>query len=128
MSGTGTPDFSAPTRLTTISGDQPIGTTVDGVLVMPSMYFVQTVQRLLSYIGQPATGGTGSGSGITLTEQVSIATDIAIIALQQSTGGGGGVALTLQNSISSGASSLGSIPAAPAPSPAMLCAMIDFGF
>lgn len=67
MSGTGQEDFRAPTRLTPIAGDQPIGTGDSAGQVRPSMYFTQLIQRLLSYIGQPTTGNV---TGQTLSSQV----------------------------------------------------------
>ena len=53
MSGRGLPPDRAPVRLLTILGDQPIGHDDQGRLVRPSMEFVQFLQRLISYIGQP---------------------------------------------------------------------------
>ena len=53
MSGQGLPPGRAPTRLLTILGDQPIGLDDAGRPVKPSMEFVQFLQRLISYIGQP---------------------------------------------------------------------------
>jgi hypothetical protein len=78
MSGTGTNDVAAPARLTPVAGDQPIGNGTDGSLVMPSFYFLQFLQRILSYIGQP----TGN-SGTTLTTQVVEATEAAQEAISQ---------------------------------------------
>lgn len=71
MSGTGTKDFGAPAQLSTISGDQPLGSTVDGNPVMPSFYLLQFLQRLLSYIGQPVNN---SGVTLTVTAQEALAT------------------------------------------------------
>lgn len=77
MSGTGIPDFLAPTRLTPVAADQAIGTAADGSSIMPSMYFSQMIQRILSYLGQPAS----SVDGQTLTDQVIAVATIANTAL-----------------------------------------------
>lgn len=70
MSGTGVPNNEAPTRLTPMSLDQPVGSTREGMPVYPSLWFAQMIQRILSYLGQPGT------SGQTLTEQVTNIGDI----------------------------------------------------
>lgn len=77
MSGTGHNDFLAPTRLTPVAADQPIGQMVGGQ-VMPSMFFSQMIQRILAYLGQPAQ----SADGQTLTDQVIAIGVIADTALQ----------------------------------------------
>lgn len=77
MSGTGT--NTAPARLTFPAGDQPIGAGTDGTQVMPSMYFVQFLQRLMSYIGQPVSGT----AGVTLSRQVADAAAAAQLALTE---------------------------------------------
>jgi hypothetical protein len=82
MSGTGRPDFQAPTRLTPIAGDQPIGQGDASGTVRPSMYFVQLIQRLLSYIGQPTSGNV---AGQTLSGQVG-SLNIATTIIQNSPG------------------------------------------
>ena len=80
--------MAAPNKILTILGDQPIG-SVQGDHVYPAMSFVQMLQRIVSYIGQPggtsgsATTGTASGSSsstvpmsaMTLSQSVAIATD-----------------------------------------------------
>jgi hypothetical protein len=105
MSGTGTNDFSAPSRLTTIAGDQPIGTGTDGSLVLPSFYFLQFLQRILSYLGQPT-----SNSGVTLTTQVAIAAELAQQALSQ-VNNIQNLSLSLQAAVQQGTSA--QLPAAP---------------
>lgn len=85
MSGTGVPDFLAPTRLTPVAADQAIGKGADGSDVMPSMYFSQMIQRILSFLGQPAS----SSNGTTLSDQVVAVTEIANTALQVATSAAG---------------------------------------
>jgi hypothetical protein len=80
MSGSGTNNFAAPDRLTVIAGDQPIGTDVNGHDVLPSFYFFQFLQRILSYLGQP----TGN-SGVTLSTLVAEALNTAEAAASQVT-------------------------------------------
>lgn len=69
MSGGG-----APTRLTPMSMDQPIGHTrgeAGNVEVWPSPYFAQVIVRILAYLGQPLSpGGSGGGSNSTIGEQI----------------------------------------------------------
>jgi hypothetical protein len=101
MSGTDTNDFAAPTRLTTIVGDQPIGNATDGSLVMPSMYFLQMLQRVLSYIGQPAEGTSGQ----TLTDQVVVAFETAQTALAMATGAEN-IAISVADSLAAGTQAL----------------------
>ena len=61
---------SVPTKILTILGDQPIG-SVQAERVYPSMPFVQMLQRIVSYIGQPGTNSTGGS----LSSQVSAVTE-----------------------------------------------------
>lgn len=70
MSGTGVPDNSAPTVLTPMIPDQPIGNTRAGEQVYPSFWFSQTLLRILAYLGQP------NGSGSTVSQQISNIGDI----------------------------------------------------
>jgi hypothetical protein len=83
MSGTGQSNTQAPTRLTPIVLDQPI---VDARTGQPTPYFGQMIQRILSYLGQPATsssGGGGSGSGLTITEQITnLNTQVEVLQAQ----------------------------------------------
>lgn len=66
MSGTGQSGRS-PTRLTPITGTEPIAQDDKGQGFRPTMYFLQLIQRLLSYIGQPTSSNT---PGVTLSGQV----------------------------------------------------------
>lgn len=82
MSGTGQSNTQAPTRLTPIVLDQPI---VDAQTGQPTPYFGQVIQRILSYLGQPATSssGGGSGSGLTITEQITnLNTQVEVLQAQ----------------------------------------------
>ena len=74
MSGRGLPPGRAPVRLLTVLGDQPIGFDDQGHQIRPSMEFVQFLQRLISYIGQPASSGA---QGITLSALVGAASSAA---------------------------------------------------
>lgn len=74
MSGTDQPGFRAPSRLTPIAMDQPIGHDMSGGKVMPTPYFAQMLQRILSYVGQPPTSGAGAG-GVTISEALSTVTN-----------------------------------------------------
>lgn len=79
MSGTGQKNTAAPTRLTPIAIDQPIGQGADSTLIFPSQYFAQSYTRLLAYLGQPGPssgGGSGGGSNMTITEQLSALTTL----------------------------------------------------
>ena len=77
---------NAPDRLTPISGDQPIGTDVAGNTIKPTFYFFQTIQRILSYLGQPGQGSTNSaGTTLTVSEQLTNLTN-AIESLQSTQG------------------------------------------
>lgn len=67
MSGQGNPPGRAPVRALTVFGDQPIGSAADGSPIRPTMYFVQFLQRLVSYVGQP---NTNTPAGMTISEQV----------------------------------------------------------
>lgn len=107
MSGSGTNNFSAPSQLSTISGDQPLGSTTDGKPVMPSFYFLQFLQRILSYIGQPV-----GNSGITLTTTAVEALSTAQEALSQTTNIQQ-VSLSLQAQLVTGVAAVPFIPAAP---------------
>lgn len=73
MSGAGQTS-GAPTFLTPIAVDQPIGRDAEGRDVGATMYFSQMIQRILSYLGQPAqaTGGGGSGgiTNLTVSQQL----------------------------------------------------------
>ena len=78
MSGTGTEDFRAPTRLTPIAGDQPIGyydEAAGGVL--PSTYFTQMLQRIISYLGQPTENNP---PGQTISSQVGDLNELVALA------------------------------------------------
>jgi len=70
MSGTGQANTSAPSRLTPIAGDLPIGTDKNGDAVHATFAFFQTIQRILSYLGQPSPSSPSGGSSATLSEQV----------------------------------------------------------
>lgn len=97
MSGSGQDDFRAPTYLTPIAGDEPIATTDEGVSSRPTMHFVQLIQRLLSYVGQP-TGGNPAGQ--TLSSQVgavNIFTSIIISAVSAANAGLVGRVLQLES-------------------------------
>ena len=66
---------NTPTKILTILGDQPIGTAQNAnnetLSVYPAMSFVQMLQRIVSYIGQPGTNATGGS----LSDQVSTVTE-----------------------------------------------------
>ncbi len=66
MSGTGQ-NNRAPTRLTPMGTDQPIGNDPKGTGIWPSMWFAQMIERLLSYVGQPVSSNT---PGQTISSQV----------------------------------------------------------
>ena len=68
---------AAPSRLTPINVTQAFGQDDQGKPVYPSMEFAQMIQRLLSFIGQPASsGGTIiGGNNFTISEQISNITD-----------------------------------------------------
>ena len=88
MSGTGHSNTAAPSRLTPIAQDQPIGHTEDGHPIKGSMYFNQMITRILAYLGQPGPTGTGGASGgnnLTVSEQLTNLTN-AIVGLQQGPG------------------------------------------
>ena len=70
MSGTGQPNTSAPARLTPIAGDLPIGTDKNGDAVHATFAFFQTIQRILSYLGQPSSSSSSGGSPATVSEQL----------------------------------------------------------
>jgi len=74
MSGSEHPECRAPARLAPIAGYQSIGTDPNGGKVMPTAYFAQMLQRMLSYLGQPPTSGTTSG-GVTIAESLSTVTN-----------------------------------------------------
>lgn len=62
---------NAPDRLTPIALDQPITDPQTG---KPTPNFGQTIQRILSYLGQPVAGTGSGGSGgpvITISESIS---------------------------------------------------------
>lgn len=63
----------APSRTLTVIGDQPIGTTSEGKPVFGTMWFVQFLQRLGGFVGQPAP--SGSTAGQTLSNSVVILTN-----------------------------------------------------
>lgn len=107
MSGTGTNSLSAPSQLSTISGDQPLGNTMDGQPVMPSFYFLQFLQRILSYIGQPV-----GNSGVTLTTTAVEALASAQEALTQVTNIQQS-SLTIQAQLATGVPLNVPLPAAP---------------
>ena len=78
MSGTGQRNTAAPTRLTPIANDQPIGQSSDGqTLVFGSPYFTQMITRILAYLGQPTSSSNltttvgGNTTNLTVTEQLS---------------------------------------------------------
>jgi hypothetical protein len=90
MSGTDQNNTSAPTRLTPIAGDQPIGTDADGRPIAPTFYFFQMIQRILAYLGQPGSSGTAggpatSGSSLTVSEQLTQLTQ-AVLTFSQAPG------------------------------------------
>jgi hypothetical protein len=91
MSGTGQRNTAAPTRLTPIAVDQPIGQDSEGKLIFPSQYFAQSYTRVLAYLGQPgasSTGGGGSGgSNLTISEQLTMLA-AAIVATTGELGNG----------------------------------------
>jgi hypothetical protein len=73
MSGTSSTS-SAPNKLTPVSGDQPIGTDVNGQRVMMSPWFNQTITRILAYLGQPGGSTTslgGATTNLTVSQQLS---------------------------------------------------------
>lgn len=85
---------NAPTKTTTIVGDQPI--TVDGA--RPTYWFLNFLQRLSSFVGQPATSGTTVGKSLsssvsTLASEVT--TLQAQVALGSTAGDEGHQALQL---------------------------------
>ena len=67
---------SAPNKILTILGDQPIGSAQNSkgevLNVYPTMAHVQMLQRIVSYIGQPGT----SSAGNSLSEQVSSVVEV----------------------------------------------------
>lgn len=68
MSGTGQKGSSAPTHLTPMAMDQPIGQTAKGETILATPYFGQMITRILAYLGQPvSSGGSGGGGGTNLT-------------------------------------------------------------
>ena len=74
----GSPPGSAPNKLLTILGDQPMGEVRQDNRVYPSMAFVQMMQRIISYLGQPVTSGAGAGG--TVSQNVSDALSAASFA------------------------------------------------
>jgi hypothetical protein len=88
VSGTGHSNTAAPSRLTPIAQDQPIGLTPDGHPIVGTLYFNQMITRILAYLGQPGPSGGGGASGgnnLTVSEQLTNLTN-AIIGLQQGPG------------------------------------------
>lgn len=115
MSGQGS---GAPTRLTPISIDQPI---VDPTTGRPTPFFGQTIQRILSYLGQPgsgSSGGTGggssSGSTLTVSQQLTNLTNEVTI-LQAAAGGTSPTQSGLVSRVTALESQLRSILRLPAP-------------
>jgi|SRR5580700_2732027 hypothetical protein len=87
MSGTGQRNTAAPTRLTPIATDQPIGQSAGGeTLIFGSPYFTQMITRILAYLGQPGSGTgavTSGGTTLTISEQLSqLQTSVATLQAQ----------------------------------------------
>jgi len=59
-------------RLTPITLDQPIGTDANGVPVMPTFYFAQMIQRILTLLNEP---GAATSSPLTTQASWSAGTD-----------------------------------------------------
>jgi hypothetical protein len=77
--GPGSAPGSAPSKITTIVIDQPIG-EVRGNQVYALMTFAQLIQRIVSYLGQPGSGSGGVPSGNTVTQDVASASATAAFA------------------------------------------------
>lgn len=91
MSGTGQHNTTAPTRLTPISVDQPIGQDQSGNGIFPSLYFAQSYTRVLAFLGDPSSssssGGSGTGGNMTVVEQLdSLTTTVSQMAAQVGAG------------------------------------------
>lgn len=89
MSGTNAPPNQAPTVILTMLGNQPIGIDTEGKPVLPTMPFVQMVQRIVSYLGQPVpSSDVGGRSGVTLSQQMAVANgSIQGLTAERPTGG-----------------------------------------
>lgn len=96
MSGSGQDDFRAPTYLTPIAGDEPIATTDEGKESRPTMHFVQLIQRILSYIGQPTSGNPAGQTLSSQVGEVNIITSIIISAVSAANAGLAGRVMALE--------------------------------
>lgn len=87
MSGSGQSGSGAPSHLTPIAMDQPIGMSEDGKAVLPTYWFGQMITRILAYLGQPVSGsGSSGGSNLTIGEQIAaLQTSIDILESAGST-------------------------------------------
>jgi hypothetical protein len=94
MSGSSKNSSVAPTKLTPMAMDQPIGQTGDGQPILATSYFGQVITRILAYLGQPApasaSGGGGSGgNNLTISEQISqLNTSITVLQAAGSSSSG----------------------------------------